>query len=296
MKLFTQLALVTAIATSGSAFAMQTMNDSDLSATTGQDGITIKITPPPTGLVIDKAILHDKDGFAGALEGGAIVIGDATGTGVKMNVSTAGAPILVDIDSSGGSNTAGALTGTAPVLNVKVTLPNLSIKTGDISVAGSARSGLVYSATSAATGGTTGTAVKILDSMNIDLGGITLNVQLGNTPQGAMIKLGGTVSGGLGISNIGLVDAGTNGGGTLGVGKLLVQDNAGANLTLDASINVQGTTGTNNANGLVIGLGSASNYKIMLENVTLGSATSTLGDLQVVGLNLTGTTIAISGH
>ena len=41
MKLFTQLALVSAIASCGSAYAMQSMDDSALSDTTGQDGITI---------------------------------------------------------------------------------------------------------------------------------------------------------------------------------------------------------------------------------------------------------------
>lgn len=43
MKLFTKLALVSAVAMSSNAMAMQAMDDAALSATTGQDGISIGI-------------------------------------------------------------------------------------------------------------------------------------------------------------------------------------------------------------------------------------------------------------
>lgn len=39
MKLFTKLALVSAVAISSNAMAMQAMDDAALSSTTGQDGI-----------------------------------------------------------------------------------------------------------------------------------------------------------------------------------------------------------------------------------------------------------------
>ena len=41
MKLFTKLALVSSIAVSANAMAMQAMDDASLSSTTGQDGINI---------------------------------------------------------------------------------------------------------------------------------------------------------------------------------------------------------------------------------------------------------------
>lgn len=43
MKLFTKLALVSAVAVSSNAMAMQAMDDAALSSTTGQDGISIGI-------------------------------------------------------------------------------------------------------------------------------------------------------------------------------------------------------------------------------------------------------------
>ena len=43
MKVFTKLALVSAVAISSNAMAMQAMDDAALSSTTGQDGISIGI-------------------------------------------------------------------------------------------------------------------------------------------------------------------------------------------------------------------------------------------------------------
>jgi len=164
MKLFTQLALVTAIATSGSAFAMQTMDDSALSSTTGQDGITILIAPPVNttpgltqthGLVIGAAVLHDKDGIAGTDSGGAIILGDASQANAANAATTkmgiyGSSPIVVALDVSGGGATAGAVSGAAPVLNVNVTLPSdLLIRTGTISIDGSNRGAIATGAAGA---------------------------------------------------------------------------------------------------------------------------------------------------
>lgn len=334
MKLFSQLALVSAIATSGSAFAMQSMDDAALSEATGQDGITILIAPPTlgapvagrtNGITIGAAVLHDKDGFAGSLGGGAIILGDASqanaanvaGTAMGVYGST---PIVVTIDASNGQGATG-LGGTAPVLNINVGLPaDLLIRTGDISIDGSARAGIATGAAgaiigNAATGGTTGTSVKILNSMDIALGGATMNIQLGNPNQSAgaiaattpMILMGGSVAGGLTISNLGLVDgnafnpaAGQFGGGTLGVSTLTIKDNGGANLTLAAAIDVAadlspvfGTPA--GVGGLVITTGGPA-MDVMMQNVTLGSATSTLGDLQLINVQAAGSHIAIMGH
>ncbi|WP_410210635.1 DUF6160 family protein [Aquirhabdus sp.] len=332
MKLFTQLALVTAIATSGSAFAMQTMNDSDLSATTGQDGITILIAPPKltgaqqtslgvtqtNGILIGAAVLHDKDGIVDATNttgtsGGAIIIGDAKQANAANTAGTqlgifGSTPISVVLDASGGG-AAGSVSGTSPVLNVKLGLPSdLLIRTGDISVDGSNRGAIAVgaagaTAANAAVGGTTGNAVKVLNSMDIALGGATMNIQLGHTPQGAFINAAGTITGGLSIANLSVHDATYDGvslGGDLGVSRLTVTDTGSANLTLNAGITVTKDVGTlwggaASAGGLVITTaGNASD--IMLQNVTLGSANSTLGDLQLINVQSAGTHIAIQGH
>jgi len=340
MKLFTQLALVSAIASCGSAYAMQSMDDAALSSTTGQDGITILIAPPSisggvtttgdtltrtNGIVIGAAVLHDKDGFTGSLGGGAIILGDASqansgntaGTAMGIYGST---PIKVTIDASNGQAASGT-GGTKPILNVAVSLPSdLLIRTGDISVDGSARAGIATGASgataaNAATGGTTGNAVKILNSMDIALGGSTLNIQLGNTQQAGitpgqttMIKLSGTINGGLSIANLSVHDANTYnptagqfGGGDLGVGMLTVTDHAGTNLNLSAAVDVVADVSqafggpATGVGGLIITSGGAAN-DIMMQNVTLGSATSTLGDLQLINVQAAGTHIAIMGH
>jgi len=347
MKLFTQLALVTAIASCGSAYAMQSMDDSTLSDTTGQDGISILIAPPATtatdkagytvggetlaaltqtnGLVIGAAVLHDKDGIAGTDSGGAIIIGDASqanaanAKGVQMGIYGSG-PIEVNIDASGGG-AAGSVSGTAPVLNVQVVLPSdLLIRTGDISVDGSKRGAIAVGAAgatvaNAATGGTTGNAIKILNSMDIGVGGATMNIQLGNTPQGAMIVAGGTITGGISISGLSLHDGNTAiptaYQGDLGVGVLSITDTGSANLTINSKIDVTNNVGSlltalNGGNaaaqaaaatqgGLIVTVGGNAN-DIMMQNVTLGSSGSTLGDLQLINVQMAGSHIAIMGH
>lgn len=355
MKLFTQLALVSAIATCGSAaYAMQSMDDASLSDTTGQDGITIIIAPPQLvaaqsaaytvtdadgtvrniaaitqkkGIEIGAAVLHDKDGIRSAANpfgtaGGAIIIGDAkqansaNTAGVQMGIygSTA-IKLNIDASGNGAAVAAGAggraVDGTAPVLNIGVVLPgDLMIRTGDISIAGSNRSTIATGAggavlSNAATGGTTGGAVKILNSMDIAIGGATMNIQLGNTPQGAMILAGGKITGGLSISGLSLHDGntalGTNAG-DIGVGVLTLTDfNAtgatasgyatGADLNLAASIDVVknvGTAfggtpinGTQSQGGLLVVV-NGSPIDIMMQNVTLGDAY--VGQAAVVGV------------
>lgn len=315
MKLFTQLALITAMATSGSAFALQSMDDSALGETTGQDGLTITIAPPAGGLTINQVVLHDKDGlkgapgYAAATAGGAIILGTSDAAGVALGSggtankfalsSATSQSIVVLIDASGAAAVAGPSTvGTAPVLNIAVTLPSdLVIKTGDIWVAGSGRGAIAVGTTAALTAGntaTTGAPVRVLDTMSIGLGGAVMNIQLGNTPQGAMIKLTGSITGGgLSISNIGLTDQTTGFLGRLGVGQLNVTDNASTTtMTLNAAIGVKPT-------GLEVSLTTpAGGYDVMMQNVTLGTnaAANSIGDLQLVGVNLNGTKIGIAGH
>ena len=77
MKMFTKLALVSSLAISANAMAMQSMDDAALSAT-GQDGINIGIALGSGGITIDKLYLHDNDGLA-------------TSTGITGASGTAGA-------------------------------------------------------------------------------------------------------------------------------------------------------------------------------------------------------------
>ncbi len=326
MKLFTQLALVTAIASTSTAFAMQSMDDAALSATTGQDGITILIALQGNVLNIDQIAVFDGNGTTGALEAGAIVLGKtangagiAAGTaptvGTGFSIATNG-PIGVLIDSSGGGALATATTGAAPVLNIAVKLPTtLNVTTGDIGVAGASGAAGAWKVDANTTTGKG--VVKILNSMTIGLGGAALNIQLG-TPtaaQGAMIVANATIGGGLSIANIGLIDGSTNYTGTLGVANLNVSGGnaatagdlqlaakidfaTAANLTAQSITNADGSAVT--AGGMVIGLGNATagsaKYNLYMQGVTLGDAASTLGDVRVTGLDLTGARVIIQGH
>src|SRR5690554_3560779 len=127
MKGFKKLALVTAVAALPmSGFAMEALDDSTMSGITGQDGLVVSInTNGPLEMGIN---IHDKGGFAGHTEDGAIVI-------ENMEVDTLGGNITLTIDAGHDG------TGDA-ILNVAVSIPTgTTISTGDLSVAKS--SGIV---------------------------------------------------------------------------------------------------------------------------------------------------------
>jgi len=317
MKLFTQLALVSAIAVSGNAMAMQALDDAQLASTTGQDGITLTIKPPVksfAGLTagrggvieIDHIYVHDKGGLAAA-DGGTDTSGAITLDGFAI---AGNAPIVVKIDADG--NTTG--TGGA-FLNVNVALPSeLIIRTGDIGVAASNR---VAGDAATVKGIVAGSQNQILDSIDVKLGGATMNIQLGNEVQAGnvnattMIKAGGTITGGLSITGLTLRDSagvapgagqlGTTGG-AIYIGEILVTDTGVGNtdLTIATDIDVS-------SQGLVLTVGGTKS-DVMLADVRLGTINKTagvldtatsaasLGDVEIVGLDMVGAQIAVTGH
>ena len=278
MKLFPQLALVSAIAISGNAMAMQALDDESLSAATGQEGITVTITPPVAGIVIDQIVVNDADGRTGNSllgDAGSITLGDlaANGAATDFVLDTAGITLVIDADGVGGAGTVG------PVLNVNVDLGATTITTGDIGVA-----------VGGATVSSQATTVKVLNSMDIAFDSMSLNVQLGNEAQGAMIVVDAAVTGGLTISNFALVDAGgAVSGGEIAIGSIVITDAGSADLNIDASIDVDTT-------GLVITTGGTA-MDVVLNDVRLGDAgQATLGDVGLYGLAMAGTTITVAGH
>lgn len=313
MKMFTKLALVSSIAISANAMAMQAMDDADLSATTGQAGITVTIDVP-TAITIQKLYIHDNDGVAafvaeqpgppvvpasGAVGGtgqaGAIRIGSSTSTGISIS-KLAGATgplatLVIDTDAGTNGN---------PFLNVKASLQATKIDIGSISVVGS--NGNAAPATGVVRGEAAGsTAAEILTGLSITTGAVSANIQLGNSPQGAMIKLDSEFTGGLNISNLGIKD--NAGGGQVNFGEIRVADAPDAsgvssgNLTADASIKITST-------GLEIKpVESANGTSIYVKDVKFAAASATdltnspsIGDIEVVGLKTGGSTITISGH
>jgi len=317
MKLFTQLALVSAIAVSGNAMAMQALDDAQLASTTGQDGITLTIKPPVKAfsgltagaggvIAIDSIYVHDKGGLAAA-QGGTDTSGAITLDGFAI---AGNAPIVVKIDADGNAANLGA--GGA-FLNVNVALPSeLVIRTGNIGVA---RSNRVAGSATTVRGIVAGTKNAILDSIDVKLGGATMNIQLGNQVQAGstgtgntetMIKVAGSIANGLIISGVTLKDtvgtaaSTTNLGtkdGQIKIGDIVVTDTANGaataatTLTLATDIDVS-------TNGLVLTMGGGKN-DVLLADVRLGDTTqasSSIGDVEIVGLDMIGAQIAVTGH
>jgi len=286
MKMFTKLALVSSLAISANAMAMQSMDDAALSAATGQDGINIGIALGSGVISVDKLIVHDNDGLnpttgitGAAATAGAIVISGVT---VKQADPTAN---LLDlkIDSVGASGTNGAF------LNVAANVGAVDVSVGSIGVGTSG----TLNTTTAVRGITETAPTEIISGLDLSLGAISANVQLGATPQGAMIKVNSSLQGGLTLSNFGINDAA--GGGQIVLDKVMVRGagNTTGDLDVNANISVVPT-------GLKIQNNSTQGMNVYVQGVHLGSTATTpaasIGDVEIQGLNVGTSTITISGH
>ena len=117
MKMFTKLALVSSMAISANAMAMQSMDDAALSAATGQDGINIGIGI--SKIEIAKVLVHDNDGYASvgtgpvaAVPAVLYVAGDpevVAGTKKVGDVKTPAVPAVPASMGWGGTSTDGAI-------------------------------------------------------------------------------------------------------------------------------------------------------------------------------------------
>lgn len=282
MKMFTKLALVSSLAISANAMAMQSMDDAALSAATGQDGINIGIALGSGGITIDKLYLHDNDGLATStgITGSSGTAGAIAISGVTVTQKGTGNLLDLAIDTNGASGSNGA------VLNVAATVGAVDVHVGSIGVGSS---GTLNEAT--AVRGITETApTEIISGLDLSLGQISANVQLGSTPQGAMIKVNSSLQGGLTLSNFGINDAA--GGGKIVLDKVMVRGagNTTGDLDVNANISVVPT-------GLRIQNNSAQGMNVYAQGVHLGAAgNASIGDLEIQGLNVGTSTITISGH
>lgn len=298
MKLFTKLALVSAVAMSSNAMAMQAMDDAALSATTGQDGISIGIDA--SKVEIAKLHVFDGDGLAvNPTTGGTGKAGAITLNNVVVTKTGTGNLADLVIDTDGGA------TGT-PFLNVAAAISALKIELGKIEVNNVTGSAGAYKPDAG--------SAEILSGLTVNVGATTANIQLGNTPQGAMIKLNGSMIGGLSISNLALKDASAAGGGYIVLGGIKVTDSGSENLALDADVAV--TT-----KGLAVtAMKSTTGTDIYLTKVVLGGGTgfvpgtpgtagtgtgsASIGDVAITGMKFynggsatpNGVKLTISGH
>ncbi|MEB3796665.1 MULTISPECIES: DUF6160 family protein [Acinetobacter] len=284
MKMFTKLALVSSLAISANAMAMQSMDDAALSAATGQDGINIGIALGAGGVSIDKIYLHDNDGLSSTatpvIAGASDTAGAIAISGVTVTQTGTGNLLDLKIDTNGASGSNGAF------LNVAATVGAVDVHVGSIGVGTSG----TLNETTAVRGITETAPTEIISGLDLSLGQISANVQLGSTPQGAMIKVNSSLQGGLTLSNFGINDAA--GGGKIVLDKVMVRGsgNTTGDLDVNANISVVPT-------GLRIQNNSTQGMNVYAQGVRLGAAgNASIGDLEIQGLNVGTSTITISGH
>ena len=299
MKKFTKLALVSSLAISANAMAMQAMDDASLGATTGQDGINIGIGI--SKIEIEKLYIHDNDGltaagvagdagFGGTGTAGAIVI-KGNGTGVT---ATKGIVIGANYDNAGAY-----LLASRNLADLQIDSDAGTIRRGGKDDAGADQN---YNA--------------ILSGLSLKTGQMTANIQLGAAPQGAMIKLNTKMVGGLEIKNLGILDnstkqgagdgtAGNRAAGEIFVNSIKVADANSTDLTIKQSVSVVGKEGA--SNGYIRMISSSGPIDTYVKGVHLGSRTAgSIGDVEVQGLQtyfspalgsyVPGSVITISGR
>ncbi|MDM1283912.1 pilus assembly protein FilA [Acinetobacter towneri] len=311
MKKFTKLALVSSIALTTNAMAMQAMDDTALSATTGQDGLSIGIGI--SKVEIEKLFIHDNDGlaakgvagdlgFGGTGTAGAIVIkgngqGDTATKGVVIgaNYDDAGAYLLdsrnladLVIDTDAGTGANGAF------INVAAQVSGLDIQIGEIGVSAS-NDMPDADATSIRRGNKDSNYNAILSGLTLKTGKMDANIQLGAAPQGAMIKLDTTMVGGLEIKNLGILDNSTKTATRTAAGEIFIEsikvtDATKKDLTLKQDISIIGKDDASNGYIQIISHGGAKdNY---IKGIHLGSydrtagavQTTSIGDMEIQGL------------
>ena len=322
MKKFTKLALVSSLAISANAMAMQAMDDASLGATTGQDGINIGIGI--SKIEIEKLYIHDNDGLT--LKGTAPVAGPpavAASADYNGGTSTAGAIVIKGngianhINETNGiviganyssllatgnladlkiDSDAGAGNGNTAFLNIAADVSGLDINIGEIGITAS---GTNDPATDIRRGGDDANYNAILSGLSLKTGKMTANIQLGAAPQGAMIKLNTKMIGGLEILNLGILDNSTKGAtvavhpvagpittttaGEIFIESIKVADAGGKDLTVNASVSVLGKSAAND--GFLRIVSTSGPIDTYVKGIHLGSRDAgSIGDVEVQGL------------
>lgn len=185
------------------AWALEAMDDGALAAQTGQDGITVALQYPDSTISFSEAIITDTNGMTGATGNASLVIAPETYSSTqgirffKDNSSTtlATAPINIKMDADGNAG--------SPVLNAAISLPSdmQRIRINPFSIYLATGSNSIFSTrkVDSATSNTFRTGVTELLKVNgegIDTifksgDPVTINIQLGNTPQGHMFQFTG---------------------------------------------------------------------------------------------------------
>lgn len=284
MKGLTRLVLVSSITLSASTYGLEAMEDEALAETTGQDGVTISITPPAGGIVMSH-VIHDTDP---AIDG-AIVIGRplAAGDHIASSIVTpAGQSINILLDATGDVDTVSA--GNQASMGINISIPTGTIiNTGTLSVARSNGGGVAVSNQSSV----------IMNNLAITLGATNLNLTLGNevASTGQMMRLTTNMASGLLLNNVAIRDATAVDANGVALRASSIQiDNAGASTALDVDVKVDMVPTGLQASLVTFGTGGAD---ITISDMRLGdTASPSMGTLSVSGLNVAGGVLRIYGH
>lgn len=266
------------------AFAWQALDDSSLSQTTAQDGLTIKLenfTPNAQIVWTDTNGINPADGsinpadygLMGTSAPGSVVMGDGTTAG-NFRISKGTTVITLDADAGVGN----------PFLNIGIKLPeDLTIQTGDVFVAAKDADNKLVNKT------------RTMRDMKVELGGLKLNIQLGNAPQDGMLRVYGTIDEGVRVSNIALIGA-SSGGDEYGIGinQMRISD-AG-----DSSrLTFNGAKASISDKGILATPSPGKRVDVFMENFRLGNLSGSaagLADIGLMGLNVGDISVLISGH
>ena len=286
MKLYYNkiIMLFTLLNVSSYTFALQELSEAILSESTAQDGITLSFIT--TQDLTATLAWTDTDGMESGLHGlssghisapASVVLGDGTPTDTfKISQGTTTAVI----DTDGSANGA--------FVNVAIDLPqNLTINTGSISVAKKDASDIAQS-----NAGNFQNKIKIMDDMQIVLKNASININLGSQPQGNFLALSGTSTDGLQINNINIIDNSVNTAKAgIGMDSLTIKDDLGDHLTLDSTVQILPT-------GINVNLAAGKKVDLLVDNLKFGNLALNqgIGDMAVIGLDLGGKSIRISGH
>lgn len=298
MTCFTRLIFATSVLLSTSAQALESLDDDMLAETLGQAGITVSVTPQAGGISFS-TVIHDSNGFTGFTTPGALVIGrplsavDDPLNHIASRINTNGVPITILLDAA--ADVDGTTAGSqGAALGINITIPSGTvINTGTVSVAQSNGAAAISNQSKV-----------ILNNLTITLpGNMVLNMTLGNEATGGqMMRLGSTMTGGLLLGSatdiskqVAIRDATATGPSGNAIRAATIRlDNAGAStdLNLDIKVDVIPT-------GLQATLATfgTSGVDIRMTDLRLGDTSSTsMGNLNILGLNATGAVLKLYGH
>lgn len=297
-----------------SAMAMQALDDSSLSATTGQDGINIGVS---VGKVdFNQAALIDKDGISNTIlskdysKSAALTVAGTTNNPVSINFVGANASptinTVIDVDAGGGKPFSNiGITFGSQITGIKMSPFAVYLaSTNSVSTLNSTKS--IFSGATSLNDGVTkllevGSASNNFEITFNNLKRPQMNVQLGNVPQSQMVVFSGAIQSICGTGTgcpIAVISGDTS-------AKFDFQMTAADSVN---GFNLQGFYAGVNPTGVVMGnTGTSSKMNLALNNVVLGNtgtssanvfngiANGSMGNFGAIGASVKDLKVSIRG-